>query len=133
LYIVGADSGADEYGVITMTFRFISASLVLLLTLGASTSFAVDRKKLEILPPHRPCFYLLDEETGEPTGDPVFTPCDLDKRTIQEGDLVDPKLRKKYGKAYKPEEATMVKSSKSNSSERASGDRDSDGEDDPDG
>jgi hypothetical protein len=115
------NSGADEYGVITMTFRLISASLVLLLILGASTSFAVDRKKLELLPPDRPCFFLLDEETGEPTGDPVFTPCDLDKRVIQKGDFVDPKLRKKYGKAYEPEEATTVKSSKNNSSEQVSG------------
>jgi len=84
-----------------MTIRFIGSVLILLLILSFSTGIAGDRKKFEYLPPDRPCMFFLDEETGEPTGDPANPPCDLHTTRVNPGDKVDPELRKKYGKTFK--------------------------------
>ena len=82
-----------------MTIRLIALLLMLVSTAG----FANDSKENEPLAAEKPCMFFADMKTGEPTGEPANTPCDLDTTRINPGDTVDPKLRKKYGKVFKPQ------------------------------
>jgi len=54
-------------------------------------------KYRKLKPADPPCLFLLDENTGQPTGNPVNTPCTLGSVTVKPGQSVSPALRKKYG------------------------------------
>ncbi len=71
-----------------------------LLALTASISFSASAEKHKypkLKPADPPCLFLLDENTGEPTGNAVNAPCELGKAKIKPGQKVNPMLRKKYG------------------------------------
>jgi glycerol uptake facilitator-like aquaporin len=91
-----------EFGDDIMATKLLTATVLVLLFLG-STSTHAERRKLEKLKAaDPPCLFLLNEETGEPTGTAMNPPCDLGGTVVNPGDTVDPILRKKYGKSETP-------------------------------
>ncbi|MDQ7050684.1 MAG: hypothetical protein Q9M92_14565 [Enterobacterales bacterium] len=72
----------------------------LLLALSTSLAFQASAEKHKypkLKPADPPCLFLLDENTGQATGNPVNAPCELGSITIKPGQKVNPMLRKKYG------------------------------------
>ena len=83
-----------------MAGKFLGATLITVLILGLGVAQAEERKKFEKLPmADGPCLFLLDEDTGEPTGNAVNPPCELGQVHVNPGDDVNPALRAQYGKA----------------------------------
>jgi glycerol uptake facilitator-like aquaporin len=85
-----------------MASKLLTATLLVLLLLGSNSTHAERRKLEKLKPADPPCLFLLDEETGDPTGTAMNPPCDLGGTVVNPGDTVDPILRKKYGKAATP-------------------------------
>jgi len=75
---------------------------ILLLLISVSFSGALlaegGFKYRKLKPADPPCLFLLDENTGQPTGNPMNTPCTLGSVTVKPGQKVNPAFRKKYGK-----------------------------------
>ncbi len=72
----------------------------LLLALSSSLMFQASAEKHKypkLKPADPPCLFLLDENTGQATGNPVNAPCELGSANIKKGQKVNPMLRKKYG------------------------------------
>jgi len=79
------------------TKLFMTTLLVLLLS--GSGSVHAEKFQYELLKPaDPPCLFLMDEDTGSPTGNAVNPPCDLGGTIVNPGDTADPVLRAKYGK-----------------------------------
>ena len=83
-----------------MTDRvLVAVSLAGLLLASAAAHAEEGFKYRKLKPADPPCLFLLDENTGNPTGDPVNPPCELGGTVVNPGDNVDPGLRAKHGKA----------------------------------
>ncbi len=78
--------------------------LFLLLSLSLSSAAFAEGgfKYRKLKPADPPCLFLLDEDTGQPTGDPVNPPCTLGNVSVKPGQKVNPALRKKYGQGDDP-------------------------------
>lgn len=70
-----------------------------------------DFKYRKLKPADPPCLFLLDENTGDPTGNPVNPPCQLGQTSVNPGDNVSPKLRKQFGKIAPKQRVTVEKNS----------------------
>jgi len=85
-----------------MATKLLAATLLVLLFLGSGSAYAERRKLEKLKAADPPCLFLLDEETGDPTGTAMNPPCDLGGTIVNPGDTVDPILRKKYGRSQAP-------------------------------
>ena len=83
------------------TFIFAAAAASLSIAEGG-----FKYKKLD--PADPPCLFLLDENSGEPTGDPVNPPCELGGTVVNPGDSVDPVARIKFGRAAQTSESVQI-------------------------
>lgn len=77
----------------------IAGSLAALLLASTAVQAEGGFKYRKLKPDDPPCLFLLDENTGQPTGDPMNTPCTLGNSTVNPGGNVNPADRAKYGKA----------------------------------
>jgi hypothetical protein len=83
-------------GDLIMT-RLLIMTLLVMPLLISSLANADEFKYRKLKPADPPCLFLLDEDTGQPTGNAVNPPCVLGSTVVNPGDTVDPILRKKYG------------------------------------
>ncbi len=81
----------------TNRLLIIGSLATLVLASAASADEGFKYRKLKLADP--PCLFLLDENTGQPTGNPVNPPCELGGTVVNPGDNVNPGLRAKHGKA----------------------------------
>ena len=77
----------------------VAGSLATLLLASAAANAEGGFKYRKLKPADPPCLFLLDENTAQPTGDPVNPPCELGGTVVNPGDNVNPGLRAKHGKA----------------------------------
>jgi len=90
----------NRHSVSNTASHFNKKIYFLLLALASSFAFqaSAERHKYpKLKPADPPCLFLLDENTGEPTGNAVNAPCELGSIVIKPGQKVNPMLRKKYG------------------------------------
>jgi glycerol uptake facilitator-like aquaporin len=81
-----------------MATKILTTALLVLLFLGSGSVYAEKFKYEKLKPADPPCLFLLDEDTGQPTGNAVNPPCDLGGTVVNAGDIADPVLRAKFGK-----------------------------------
>jgi hypothetical protein len=90
----------QRFGARVMTNKLLvtcSLAMVLLASTAANAEDGFKYRKLK--PADPPCLFLLDENTGQPTGNAVNPPCVLGSQTVQPGDNVSDEARAKFGKA----------------------------------
>jgi len=90
----------------------IAGSLAALLLASTAVQAEGGFKYRKLKPDDPPCLFLLDENTGQPTGDPMNTPCTLGNSTVSPGGNVNPADRAKYGKAAPRDAASGMASGK---------------------
>lgn len=96
-----------------MTSRLlVTGSLAALLFASMAANAEEGFKYRKLKPADPPCLFLLDENTGQPTGDPVNTPCVLGNSTVNPGDNVSAGDRLRYGKAAPKDAASGMASGK---------------------
>jgi hypothetical protein len=77
----------------------ITGSLAALLLASTAANAEEGFKYRKLKPADPPCLFLLDENTGQPTGNPVNPPCVLGNQNVQPGDNVSASDRARFGKA----------------------------------
>jgi hypothetical protein len=82
-----------------MKTKLLTATFLSLLLLGSASTYADEFKYKKLKPADPPCLFLLDEDTGQPTGNAVNPPCVLGITPVSPGDSPDPALVAKFGKA----------------------------------
>lgn len=82
-----------------MATKLLTATFLALLLLASSAIYADEFKYKKLKPADPPCLFLLDEDTGQPTGNAVNPPCVLGSTVVNPGDTTNPALRAKFGKA----------------------------------
>jgi hypothetical protein len=96
-----------------MTSRLlITGSLAALLFTSMAANAEEGFKYRKLKPADPPCLFLLDENTGNPTGDPVNPPCVLGNSTVNPGDNVSAGDRLRYGKAATKDAASGMATGK---------------------
>lgn len=76
----------------------IFSMMFLLLTSSIAFQAMAERNVYpKLKPSDPPCLFLLDVNTGQPTGNPVNAPCELGSIAVKAGQTVSSSLRKQYG------------------------------------